>query len=801
MLFSRLSLRLPAALALGFATLLRADDAPVPPAAVDAASFRADHFTAVFRPFRTEGAAISPDGKYVAYSYRSADKLNLAIVDLADPKKIKAAVQVADDASSTEMLANQQRESTVAQITWLRWVTPTRIAVETNRIFPGPPDATGQWTAQSGAIFALDADGSNARLILQPSDAPEISPNFSGANPFSINRDRSTKIRQTWDVSLPAGLATTQKVPDFLAASPAAADVDAPAIDPATGNLLSLSPPTGDMALPRALHVFDLDPDRPGSLRVMLTGGPRDFGSRRIEFYSVDVASRKLTSLHDDVALNTHDTLLDRQGRIRSVISNTSLSSFPLRYVYRGTGIFTRDRPLEEATGINGFAVSPANFFGARAIPLGFDADPDVLYYASNLDRDTYGIYSVNLATKQRGALALENATYDLVSAPTSGFSGNDALIYDPHTHHLAGVRYEGAQRSVAWLQPKLRGAQEYFEKFFPGRSIDLLDWDQAEKRFIVSTSGPADAGGLYLFDSESSRLLELARHAPWLDGQRTHVTLPFSYLGGGGNRIHGLVTIPSHPRLKPVPVVLLCPDWPWNRARSTYTPEVQSLADLGFAVVQLDVRGAWGFGLEQRAALAAGYDLIQVEDLADSLANLNRMFQINVDRVALLGIGHGGFTALRTLQDHPDRFRCAIAIESPVNLRAWLGEQWWSGDNLQATLTKAWLGDDARLRAAPLVSRPEQIKKPVLLLNYAGPAGAPRTGTYLAARYFAQAVRDHGGSAQLIDLPLDYTRRLPQARAEAFAQIADFLNETIYDFKVKMGDLKVKSDASEKKP
>jgi dipeptidyl aminopeptidase/acylaminoacyl peptidase len=212
----------------------------------------------------------------------------------------------------------------------------------------------------------------------------------------------------------------------------------------------------------------------------------------------------------------------------------------------------------------------------------------------------------------------------------------------------------------------------------------------------------------------------------------------------------------------------------------------------MGFAVVQLNGRGAWGLGLKQRQSLTAGYDLVQVEDIVTTVTRLEEVFHVNLKRVALVGRGHGGFIALRAMQEHPDKFRCAIALEAPVNLASWLEEQRWSENAIEPFLTRGWLGDKGRLEARPLVSRPEAVTKPVMLLNYPGADGEVRHATFVAARNFAGSVQSRGGSAEFGVLHHDYMRGLPDARAEVFGRMEEFLNLNLYDFKVKLPELKV---------
>lgn len=749
----------------------------------------AGRFRRFFRPFRTERAALSPDGRHIAYSVREGEKLFVVVVDADEPEKIKTTVQVGDDDSSTPMLSAKQREKTPARINWMRWVTENRVVVETNRAFTQVVHGTSDWSTWSGAVMGFDADGGNARLLAGPDDVAEnvmIVRDQRGVNSFSVARDGRAKFnRRVVMPDEPTPSAGADIIPDPFTQETRGLDT------PAQDELHSV-PAVQTFTIPRSLRVFDLDPNDADAVTLVATGSAREEGSHRIDLFSLDAMTGKLKQRTDNSVLNQREALLDRQGRVRLTISDTLLTSFPLTYQYRGPKGTGRDRSLERESGIAGFAVAPESYFGERAIPLGFDQDSNVLYYASNRGRDTFGIYSIDLAAKQPGKVAIENPTYDLIGAPDSGFSFGEALVFDRFDRKLAGIRYDKVMRSTAWLRPDLKGVQEHLEQRFPGRSVELLDWDQSVQRVMFRMEGPADSGAFYLLDTEKGAVVEFARRAPWIDAEETHPTLSFSYALEDGSKISGLITVPKKPLMKPIPLVVLCPRWPWERVHSEFSTEVQALAEMGLVVVQLNARGVWGFGLKHREAIKSGYDLVQVEDIASSVARLETAFQINPKRVALLGFGHGGYVALRTLQEHPDKFRCAIAIEAPVDLKAWLAEQYWTGDDVQPALTKAWLGDAERLKAAPLVRRPENIKRPILLLNYPGLDGAPRRGTYLSAKYLAQDVREHGGDAQLEDLPLDYMRGLPDARGEVFEHLEEFLNVHIYDFSVRLKDMKV---------
>jgi dienelactone hydrolase len=738
-------------------------------------------FKRLFQPFRTDMASLSPDGRYLAYSLRDGDALSVAVIEIANPGKMTALVRVVDDESATPVMAREQREKTPARINWLGWATPTRVVVATNQIFATTGSGGTDWQSWPGTVHAFDADGGNARQLANAQDVPETIMDVrdaDGRDPFSTRREVSWK-------SLPSE-------PDgsTQASGPLAGEAEDPEAAPEGSHPVSANSP-------RSLRLLGLDPARPGAVTLVASGALRSNGTRMLGCFSLDATTGKLTNLADQMIDDEATPRIDRQGRVRLSLANTTRVSFPLFYQHHraeGRGIV---KSLDEVTGLKGFSVSPGNYFGERAIPVGFDTDPSILYYASNLGRDTYGIYSFNVSTGQRGSVAIESPAYDLISPPGAGFPKLDTLVFDRFDHKLAGVRYAATFRTTAWVRPDLQGLQGRLEKLLPGRSVELIDWDQAGDRILFCTEGPADPGAFYIYDRIQNKLMEFVRRAPWIEANLTHTTLPFAYTREDGARISGLITLPKQPRIKPTPMVMICPDVPWQQVRPDFQTEVQALADMGFVVVQFNGRGAWGLGQRQRQAITAGYDLVQVDDLVTTLAVLEKAFAVNPRRVALLGRGHGGFIALRALQDHPEKFRCAVAFDPPIDLDDWLKTQHWSELDVEPQLTRAWLGDAGRLKAEPLARGPEKITKPVLLFSYPGPAGAPRNHTYAGARSFASSVRRHGGDAVVEDLHTDYLQGLPVARAQVFDRIEEFLNLNVYDFNVKLRDLKILKEAT----
>jgi pimeloyl-ACP methyl ester carboxylesterase len=752
-----------------------------------------DRFVDLFRPFQTSLATLSPDGLHIAYSLREGDQLSVVVVPVDNPARATARVVVATDQSSTPMLSIQSRERTPAQIRSMGWAGTNRIIVETNRATADY--ANEAWGVSSGAILAFDLDGGNFKILVTPKEVATVSLSDAAASGATSTTNPETGRDDAFLGVLPDGTGGT---------GGSSIDFDALTGDDPLADPDSTEPPTPDetVSITRTLRtprVFDYaPPDASGAIIVSTDGNLRH------ELFRLDALTGKLKFIKEELGEQGMLPMLDRQGELRIGVPNTTRTSFPHRFRL-ATNAFMKpwtdlDRIVGTPGGAPGFFVSPDNAVGERAIPIGFDENPDILYFASNIGRDTFGVYSLDVKTGARGSLAAENPAYDMIGPALGGYPDAGALVFDRHNRKLAGIRFQGRVRTTAWLSPEMQSLQKLLEESFPARSVEILDWNESGTRFLLLVRGVTDPGAFCVFDAATGKLAEFVRRAPWLPADRTARTHGFSLATAAGERLSGIVTAPRDARIKPVPVIVICPSMPWERVPVDYEVDTDAIAAMGFAVVQFNGRGAWGFGTKHRHALKDGYDEAQVADILAVLDHVSERFAVNPKRVGLLGRNHGGFIALRAVQMHPDRFRCAVAIEAPVDLASWIAETRWTSGASGPALTRGFLGDDARIKSAPLLENAEGITKPVFLLDYRGPAGGPMRTGFTKARGLAASVKRHGTQAEFYELDEDYTRGLPKARAAAFREIEGFLNATIYDYGVKAGEPEVIEDDSDPK-
>lgn len=123
-----------------------------------------DQFTKVFSPFQTDMAALSRDGRYIAYSIRHGEKLSVVVVPIDHPARATCKVTVGTDRTSTPPGISGHLPARVLR---MQWAPHDRLIIETNQvdIFASPNGGVNWLT---GRIFGVDADGRNARALVGP---------------------------------------------------------------------------------------------------------------------------------------------------------------------------------------------------------------------------------------------------------------------------------------------------------------------------------------------------------------------------------------------------------------------------------------------------------------------------------------------------------------------------------------------------------------------------------------------------------------------------------------------------------
>jgi dipeptidyl aminopeptidase/acylaminoacyl peptidase len=135
------------------------------------------------------------------------------------------------------------------------------------------------------------------------------------------------------------------------------------------------------------------------------------------------------------------------------------------------------------------------------------------------------------------------------------------------------------------------------------------------------------------------------------------------------GLALHGYLTLPVGVESQRLPTVLLVHGGPWARDTWGYRPDVQWLANRGYAVLQLNFRGSTGYGKQFLHAGDREWAGAMHHDLLDGVEWLVRQGIADPGRVGIMGGSYGGYATLVALTFTPEVFACGVDLVGPSNL------------------------------------------------------------------------------------------------------------------------------------
>ncbi len=767
-----------------------------------------DPIAEIFQPFETELASLSPDGKHLAFSQKKGSRMYLTLRNL-ETNETKS-IPVADDYVAP---LSGVKEATPTRITFLRWATAKRVVFAVDDVI----------------VWAINADGSEARTVVTARHlnqererlqdlARRPPPEPPGAGPPG-NRGRDT-IRTADLESSPAAGPSDDEVPIGVDFASGRAEIENS--DPLINLRAAMESDTygrvrgsddffggmriGSNAVQRRPFVVEMPVDDPDHVIVESRGpvGPTEDGVSEngddiwTELLKVNIHTG--TIKRRDLEASNSRLFPDKQGNLRLGIAQNVAER---KVMHTPLGLKLR-KPLDEELGgkkTKEFSFSPESFLGKRSIPLAFDYDPNLLYFASNVENDRYGIYALDLKAKKRTDFAFEHPAFDLAE-PDRPFA-EDLLVFDRKQRRLVGIRFQGVRPRTQWLDPELgkvqTDLQTQFEKKVPGASVQILEWDDTRDSFLFFVSSATDPGTYWVVNRKTPKIARHALRAPWVTPDTVQPSLPFELKGSDGALLRGYLTVPSKPRREPSPLLIFCHDGPWNRDQPGYNRGAQALATMGFAVAQVNFRGSSGFGRAHlEAARGTNFDRVPVGDVVATVDFLCAQFPLNKKLVAILGNGYGGYLALRALQMHPDRFRCGVSINAPTDLALWLsqppgGLSFWR--DVRREFLKA---STAELKAMSPVTHAAAIKKPLLIVQ----AELDEVVPPVHGRNLRDALQGAGVTVDYFEMKTEgHSQWLPGSYTELFRKLEEFFNTSIYSFKVESGEAEVVKEASEQTP
>ncbi len=296
--------------------------------------------------------------------------------------------------------------------------------------------------------------------------------------------------------------------------------------------------------------------------------------------------------------------------------------------------------------------------FKESLAPLFFTFDNSAIYAASNLGRDRMAIVKYDVANNRELEVIFEHLEVDVTG-----------LEFSRKRKVLTTVRYTTWKMQREFLDEITRTLFDRLTTKLPGFEISIVDYTKDEQIFIVKTSSDRSMGAFYLYDLAADTLDKLADVAQWLPTEQLAPVKPISYTTRDGLTIHGYLTLPIGKEAKNLPVVVNPHGGPWVRDEWRYNPEVQFLANRGYAVLQVNYRGSTGYGRKFWESSFKQWGKTMQDDVSDGVLWLIKEGIADPKRVAIYGGSYGGYCTLAGLTFSPELYACGIDYVGVSNL------------------------------------------------------------------------------------------------------------------------------------
>ncbi|MCS6808483.1 MAG: S9 family peptidase [Bacteroidota bacterium] len=303
--------------------------------------------------------------------------------------------------------------------------------------------------------------------------------------------------------------------------------------------------------------------------------------------------------------------------------------------------------------------------FRESITPLLFTFDNQHIYAASNIGRDKSAIVVFDLLTGKERDVLFEHDEVDV-----------SGLSYSRKRKVLTAISFTTWKRERVFLDKLAKNLYQRAAARLAGYEVVVADMNRDEDIMLIRTYSDRSLGAYYLFDTKKDKLSKLSDVSPWLNEKDLCEMKPIRYQSRDGLTIHGYLTLPKLPRHRParnLPVVVHPHGGPWVRDTWGYNPEVQFLANRGYAVLQMNYRGSTGYG---RAFWEKGFKQwgrAMQHDITDGVRWLIAEGIADPKRIGIYGGSYGGYAVLAGLAFTPELYACGVDYVGVSNLFTFL--------------------------------------------------------------------------------------------------------------------------------
>ncbi len=294
--------------------------------------------------------------------------------------------------------------------------------------------------------------------------------------------------------------------------------------------------------------------------------------------------------------------------------------------------------------------------------PLFFCYDREALYVSSNVGRDKAAIFEFDPVRAETTELIFEHERVDV-----------SHLLHSRARRCITGVAFEEDRVDYHFFDAERERRQRRIDQALPETDNSIVSTSRDESRAVVHAGGDRSRGTYYLYDVAQDTVEELFASSPWLEPRDMSPMKPVRIPTSDGFVMQGYLTRPRDASDRPAPLVMNPHGGPWARDSWGFNPEVQFLANRGYAVLQVNFRGSVGFGRKFWEASFGQWGLSMQDDVTRAVQWAIDEGIADPKRIAIYGGSYGGYAALSGLTRTPDLYACGVSYVGVSNLFTWI--------------------------------------------------------------------------------------------------------------------------------
>jgi dipeptidyl aminopeptidase/acylaminoacyl peptidase len=299
-------------------------------------------------------------------------------------------------------------------------------------------------------------------------------------------------------------------------------------------------------------------------------------------------------------------------------------------------------------------------------------------------------------------------------------------MMMDDNTRKVIYTSYTDDKTRIYWKDKTWEKNYEFLKSKFPGREITFQSSTRDYKKFLVATYGDKFASEAHYFNPDKQELIFQYTPRPELKKVEQHLSAmqPITYKSSDGLEIPAYLTIPQGTEGKNLPLVVLVHGGPKGpRDDWGYDPEVQFLANRGYAVLQPNFRASGGYGKSFLNAGDLQWGKLMQDDITWGVKHLIDKGIADKNKIAIMGGSYGGYATLAGLAFTPELYTCGVDIVGPSNIFTLLESipaYWEAGRAFLYGMVGDPNTEEGKKRikeASPLFSA-DKINKPLLIIQ-----------------------------------------------------------------------------------